>query len=81
MLLGESYRPQDRPAYLTGRLRDLLGSSGSSVQNDVISVLYYRLRYGRLSPVFAIIPTTWQTAVPRVYADMRATLARWESED
>jgi tetratricopeptide (TPR) repeat protein len=81
MLLGESYRPQDRPAYLEGRLRDLLGGFGSSVQNDVVSVLYYRIRYGRLSPVFAIIPATWQTAVPRVYADMRATLARWESEE
>jgi hypothetical protein len=31
--------------------------------------------------VFAIIPATWQTAVPRIYAEMRATLDRWESED
>lgn len=80
MLLGNSYRPQDRPAALEGRLRELLDGFGSSVQNDVISVLYYRLRYGRLSPVWAIIPATWQTAVPRIYADMRDTLARWEAE-
>jgi hypothetical protein len=80
MLLGESYRPQDRPAGLEGRLRDLLGGFGSSVQNDVISVLYYRLRYGRLSPVTAIIPATWQTAVPLTYAEMQATLAKWEAE-
>jgi O-antigen ligase/Flp pilus assembly protein TadD len=80
MLLGNSYRPQDRPSYLTGRLRDLLGGFGSSVQNDVVSVLYYRLRYGRLSPVTAIIPATWQTAVPRLYGEMQGTLARWESE-
>lgn len=80
MLLGDSYRQQDRPAALEGRLRELLGGYGSSVQNDVISVLYYRLRYGRLSPVTAIIPATWQTAVPRVYAEMRDTLARWEAE-
>jgi tetratricopeptide (TPR) repeat protein len=80
MLLGESYRPQDRPSGLESRLRELLGGFGSSVQNDVISVLYYRLRYGRLSPVTAIIPATWQTAVPRVYAEMQATLAKWEAE-
>jgi O-antigen ligase/Flp pilus assembly protein TadD len=81
MLLGESYRPEDRPAALEDRLRDLLGSFGSSVQNDVISVLYYRLRYGRLSPLTAIIPATWQTAVPRIYAEMQATLAKWELDN
>ena len=80
MLLGESYRPEDRPDGLESRLRDLLGGYGSSVQNDVISVLYYRLRYGRLSPVTAIIPATWQTAVPRVFSEMQATLAKWEAE-
>jgi tetratricopeptide (TPR) repeat protein len=80
MLLGESYRPEDRPAGLESRLRDLLGGFGSSVQNDVISIVYYRLRYGRLSPVTAIIPATWQTAVPRSYAEMQETLARWEAE-
>ncbi len=80
MLLGDSYRPQDRPANLDLRLRELLGGYGSSVQNDVISVLYYRLRYGRLSPLTAIIPGTWQTAVSRAYAEMRDTLARWEAE-
>jgi len=79
MLLGNSYRPRDRPAALEGRLRELLNGYGSSVQNDVISVLYYRLRYGRLSPFTAIIPATWQTAVPRIYAEMRGTLARWEA--
>ena len=80
MLLGDSYLPADRPAALEGRLRELLGGYGSSVQNDVISVLYYRLRHGRLSPVTAIIPATWQTAVPRAYAEMRDTLARWKAE-
>jgi tetratricopeptide (TPR) repeat protein len=80
MLLGESYAPGGRPAGLEARLRELLGGFGSSVQNDVISIIYYRLRHGRLSPVTAIIPATWQTAVPRVYAEMQATLVKWESE-
>ena len=80
MLLGDSYRPQDRPAALEGRLRQLLDGYGSSVRNDIISVLYYRLRWGRLSPLSAIIPATWQTAVPRIYAEMHGALARWAAE-
>lgn len=79
LLLGESYPPGDVPRAVVDRLRSLLGTSGSSVQNDVISVLYYRLRYGRLSPYFAIIPRQWQTAVPRLYEQMQQALAQWSS--
>jgi hypothetical protein len=49
------------------------------VQNDLVSVLYYRMRWARLSPVWAMIPDQWQTATPRLYDDMRATLDRWRS--
>jgi hypothetical protein len=80
MLLGDSYRPQDRPADLDDRLEELLATTGSSVQNDLISILYYRARWGRMSPVLAMIPGGWQTATPRIYDDMQATLARWRSE-
>jgi tetratricopeptide (TPR) repeat protein len=80
MLLGDSYRPQDRPADLDDRLEELLATTGSSVQNDLISILYYRARWGRMSPVLAMIPGDWQTATPRLYDDMQATLERWRSE-
>lgn len=80
MLLGDSYEPGDRPAGLEDRLRDLLEESGSSVQNDVVSIVYFRMRWGRLSPIEAIIPGGWNTAVSRLYAEMRDVLSRWESE-
>ena len=58
---------------------ELLKTQGSSIQNDIVSVLYYRMRYGRLSPVFALIPGDWSTAVPRPYAAAQAALARWDA--
>jgi len=48
------------------------------VRNDLVSVLYYRVRYQRLSPVSAMIDGDWQAAVPRLYEEMQAALARWE---
>jgi hypothetical protein len=81
MLLGDSYEPGDRPAGLEERLRDLLEESGSSVQNDVVSIVYFRMRWGRLSPIEAIIGG-WNTAVSRLYAEMRrATALGVESAD
>ena len=79
LLLGDSYPPGQVPREVQSRLEDLLKISGSSVQNDLISILYYRLRYGRISPFFALIPGDWQQAVPRPYAQMQAALARWRS--
>lgn len=80
LLLGRSYGdPALVPDDVRERLRELLVSTGTSVQNDVISVLYYRLRYGRTSPRLALIPGDWQTAVPAVYAEMRDALARWDA--
>ncbi|HYM14265.1 MAG TPA: O-antigen ligase family protein [Dehalococcoidia bacterium] len=79
MLLGDSYPAGHRPAGLADRLAALLKTSGSSVQNDIYSVLYYRMRYARLSPVAAMIPGDWKSAVPRLYAEMTASLARWQS--
>jgi hypothetical protein len=68
------------PEELVSRLATLLGGSGTSVQNDIPSILYYRLRYGRLSPVHAMIPSDWQSAVPRVYQQMRNQLTEWRNE-
>ena len=79
-LLGDSYPAGQVPPELRHRLDDLLKTSGSSIQNDIVSVLYYRMRYGRLSPVFGLIPGDWATAVPRPYAEALAALARWDRE-
>ncbi len=80
MLLGNTYPQGQVPPDIVNRLAELLGSSGTSVQNDVISILYYRLRYARLSPLYAMIPGDWQTAVPRHYQSMKNTLLRWQQE-
>ena len=61
------------------RLEALVATSGSSVRNDLVSILYYRMRFWRLSPVFALIPGTWQDAVPRPYAEWQDALERWEA--
>lgn len=79
VLLGETYPDGEVPQDLRDRLGVLLGETGSSVQNDTISVLYHRFRFGRMSPVYAMIPGQWQNAVPRVYARMLATLTNWNN--
>ncbi len=80
VLLGNSYPAGQVPSPVRDRLKELLKTRGSSIQNDIVSVLYYRMRYGRLSPVFALIPGDWSSAVPRPYADAQAALARWDRE-
>ncbi|MBI5287496.1 MAG: O-antigen ligase family protein [Chloroflexi bacterium] len=77
--LGDTYPAGQVPRQVRDRLEDLVATSGSSVRNDLISVLYYRMRYARLSPVFALIPGTWQDAVPRPYAEWQNALARWDA--
>lgn len=80
LLLGNTYPKGQVPGDIIDRLAELVGSSGTSVQNDVISILYYRLRYARMSPRFAMIPGDWQTAVPRHYQNMKNTVLRWQQE-
>jgi hypothetical protein len=63
-LLGDSYPAGEVPDQVKDRLEKLVATSGSSVRNDLVSILYYRMRYWRLSPVFALIPGTWQDARP-----------------
>ena len=81
MLLGETYPDGEVPSSLRDDLHDLLDDSVSSVRVDLISILYYRVRYQRLSPVNAMIDGDWQTAVPRLYEEMRETLDRWRSAE
>jgi O-antigen ligase len=80
-LLGDSYPVGEVPSKVVDRLRDLVGIQGSSVRNDLVSILYYRMRYGRLSPVFPLIPGTWIDAIPRPYAAWLDALGRWEAEE
>lgn len=77
-LLGDSYPPGQAPSGVISRLEGLLKTKGSSVQNDIVSVLYYRMRYARISPVFALVPGDWTTAVPRPVAEWRAAVQRWK---
>jgi len=79
MLLGDTYPPGEVPGHLIDTLRDLVATSNSSVRNDLVSILYYRMRYGRLSPVWAMIDGDWQRAVPRLFEEMEQTLAAWEA--
>jgi O-antigen ligase/tetratricopeptide (TPR) repeat protein len=78
-LLGNSYAAGQVPSQVRDRVRGLLKTQGSSIQNDIVSVLYYRMRYGRVSPVFALIPGDWLTAVPRPYAAAEASLTAWDA--
>lgn len=79
LLLGDSYPTGQVPRDVMDRLTGLLKTTGSSIQTDTYSILYYRLRYGRLSPVLQMIPGDWQTAVPRLYAEMQQAVARWRA--
>jgi O-antigen ligase/tetratricopeptide (TPR) repeat protein len=78
-LLGDTYAAGAVPVEIRDRLDELLKTTGSSIQNDIVSVLYYRMRYARLSPVFALIPGDWAAAVPLPFAAQRADLARWDA--
>ena len=69
------------PAGLDDRLESLLKTEGTSIRNDAISILYYRMRYGRISPVDTMVPGDWQRAIPRLYSQMQETLARWRAEE
>jgi len=80
MLLGDSYPAGQVPAELRDRLGTLLSGTGTSIKNDTISVLYYRLRYGRVSPLLPLVSGDWQNAVPRQYQQMKSTLDRWNRE-
>jgi O-antigen ligase/tetratricopeptide (TPR) repeat protein len=79
-LLGDSYPAGEVPGEVRRLLEDAIATSGSTVRHDLISILYYRMRYWRLSPVFALIPGTWQDAVPRPYAEWQAALERWDRQ-
>ncbi len=82
LLLGDSYPAGAVPSDVISRLRKLIENAPTRVTNDLVSILYYRMKYARVSPVVSMIPGPpprgWQDAEPRVYAQMRAALARWQ---
>lgn len=79
LLLGETYPDGEVPASLRDDLHELLDDSISSVRVDLISILYYRVRYQRLSPVAAMIDGEWHSAVPRLFDEMQQALDRWDA--
>ena len=77
LLLGDSYPPGQVPLEVMRRAGEQLGSLGSAVQFDLIGYLYYRMKFGRASPVVMLLPGDWQQAVPGQYFRMQEALARW----
>ncbi len=75
--LGNSYPPGEVPEEVIRKLGDLLYLAGSAVQHDLIDILYYRMKFGRGSPVTILIPGDWQQAVPGQYQRMQDALVRW----
>ena len=80
LLLGDQFPAGQVPADVAGHLRALLKTTGAGVQNDLVSVLYYRMKYGRVSPQTALISGNWQQGVPKIYAQMQAALDRWDRD-
>jgi len=80
VLLGDSYPQGQVPPEVVSRLRSKLSLLGSYAQSQDISVLYYRMMFGRASPWVMLIPGDWQDAVPRDYADAQAALERWQRD-
>jgi tetratricopeptide (TPR) repeat protein/O-antigen ligase len=79
LLLGETYPEGEVPESLRDDLHELLDDSISSVRVDLISILYYRVRYQRLSPVGAMIEGDWHNAVPRLFDEMAQAMDRWDA--
>jgi tetratricopeptide (TPR) repeat protein/O-antigen ligase len=77
VLLGDSYLPGEVPKEVVDQLRKALPAAAGAVQHDIISVLYYRMKFGRASPVTILIPGDWQQALPGRYLTLREALSRW----
>jgi len=82
LLLGDSYPAGQVPKQVRDRLQELVDDGGGTrIQNDLQSILYYRMKYGRVSPLDTMIPGGWQRAEPRIYAEMRSALDRWDEAE
>ncbi len=79
ILLGDSYPPGQVPANVMERLGQLLPAAGSAVQLDIVSILYYRAKFARGTPITLLIPGGWQEAVPARYAAVEDALRRWQA--
>jgi tetratricopeptide (TPR) repeat protein/O-antigen ligase len=77
MLLGDSYPAGEVPQEVIDRLGKILYKANSGVQSDIISILYYRMKFSRGAPITILIPGEWQQAVPGTYLVMQNALFRW----
>lgn len=84
LLLGDSYLPGRVPDEVIRRGEELLPLAGGSVlidgvQRYLLGILYYRMRFGRQSPVTILIPGDWQEAAPAQFVALSEALARWRA--
>jgi hypothetical protein len=79
LLLGQSYPVGQVPADVASRLRAVVEAGGAQ-QTDLVSILYYRMKYGRISPYTPMIAGDWQKAEPRLNAEVRQALAAWQPD-
>lgn len=84
LLLGDSYLPGRVPDEVIRRAEELLPLAGGSVlidgvQRYLLGILYYRMRFGRQSPVTILIPGDWQEAAPAQFVALSDALARWRA--
>ena len=79
LLLGESYAEGSVPGDVVAKLRSVVGAGGANPQADILTILYYRMKYARVSPVDPMIPGGWQQAEPRLFGRIRDALARWDA--
>lgn len=85
MLLGDSYAPDPVPDEAVHRAHGILlsGDAGLTVrgvQLYLLGILYYRMNFGRQSPVIIVVPGDWQEAMGGPYAALREAMGRWRRE-
>jgi tetratricopeptide (TPR) repeat protein len=78
LLLGESYPEGHVPSTVADRLRQVAGAGGAQQQVDLLAILYYRMKYARISPLEPMIVGDWQHAEPRLHAQIRDALLKWQ---
>jgi len=85
MLLGDSYGPAAVPQEAVRRANNILRSGNTDltvggVQIYLLGILYYRMDFGRESPITILVPGDWQEALGGPYAALREALDRWRRE-
>ena len=75
VLLGDSYPLDQVPAEVVEALRSELRRAEE--ERRLVSTLYYRSKFFRVSPETILLPGEWQQAVPGRIVRAEEALARW----